>query len=408
MKRLIVRLFIFISFFFVSCQEVSKKNEEKTENLHLKATLNNPDCFIVDLDNIEQNDFLTTSTIFKNVTPIVLEAADEVLISGINSIQVYKDKLFVMDKRSKALYVFDKYGKFIHKIGKIGQAPEEYVNPSDFTLDSDNKRIYVLDYDQQKINLYDIDSGEHISNIKLENDKIRSYNIQYSDGLLYADAFFPKDDKNNFLLRELDISTGKQKECWLSAQKYNKGFSGMYFTGKNIFLSRNHNPLYSQIFMDTLVSVNKEGVKPYLTIKSKKLLSNKDYIEAKGDSFQDKMSSLMTKDVIHSIQDFFESKDIIFFKYQEKNYISFVIYNKRNHDYKIFKAMKDNLLYSLDYPPLPNFVGYDENGIYASINMDNFLHFFENGQLAENIIKRNELMQLSEDSNPIIFYYEFK
>jgi hypothetical protein len=71
--------------------------------------------------------------------------------------------------------------------------------------------------------------------------------------------------------------------------------------------------------------------------------------------------------------------------------------------------MKDDLLYSLENPPLPNFVGYDKRGIYSSINVDELLlENIKNSGLVQSLTKREELMQLTADSNPIIFYYEIK
>lgn len=406
MKKIALYFLIFL--ILVSCHRQAT-NKPDNHILLTESVLSNSDCYIIDLDVSVQDDALKTSSIFKTVRPIILKSPDDVLIGRINSIQVYEDKMFIMDKLSNGIFSFNKDGEFLNRIGKIGQAPEEYINPSDFTLDTVNKKIYVLDYDLQKINVYDINTGKYINNIKLDNNKVRSYNIQYYNGSLYTDAFFPKDNENNFLLRELDISTGQQKRCWLSASQYNKGFSGLYFTGKDLFLSRTDKPLFSQVLMDTIMSINMEGIKPYLAIKSKTLLTAKDYSDAKGDNFTEKMSSLMTKNVKHSIRDFVDIEDMIFFKYQQRNFMSFVIFNKKKNHYQIFKTMKDDLLYSLENPPLPNFVGYDKRGIYSSINVDELLlENIKNSGLVQSLTKREELMQLTADSNPIIFYYEIK
>ena len=62
--------------------------------------MSNSDCYIIDLDVSVQDDALKTSSIFKTVRPIILKSPDDVLIGRINSIQVYEDKMFIMDKLS--------------------------------------------------------------------------------------------------------------------------------------------------------------------------------------------------------------------------------------------------------------------------------------------------------------------
>ena len=72
--------------------------------------------------------------------------------------------------------------------------------------------------------------------------------------------------------------------------------------------------------------------------------------------------------------------------------------------------LKDDLVYK-DYNILTKFQFSDKVGAYQIITPDDmpfFLEAIEKNYLAGNLDKINQLRKLNEESNPVIFYYEFK
>ena len=107
--------------------------------------------------------------------------------------------------------MFAKDGSFIRKIGNIGNGSGDYIEPSDFTIDTDNKIVYVLDRYTYRINKYDINTGRFIHSIQLEKN-IRSNKIEFVGGKLFADAYFNNNSDKNYLLRLIDPSGKEEKK----------------------------------------------------------------------------------------------------------------------------------------------------------------------------------------------------
>ena len=61
--------------------------------------------------------------------------------------------------------------------------------------------------------------------------------------------------------------------------------------------------------------------------------------------------------------------------------------------------------------PVNNFVAPDSDGVYSAIGGGNLIYSSgtkKRNHLNENVDKCDELLKLTEDSNPVIFYYEYK
>lgn len=77
-----------------------------------------PENFSVDLDLSEILD--------DSIEIIPLETTEECLISKINRIEFYQDKIFVSDKANAKIFVFTSEGKYLKSIGTQGGGPGEY------------------------------------------------------------------------------------------------------------------------------------------------------------------------------------------------------------------------------------------------------------------------------------------
>ncbi|MDR1339681.1 MAG: hypothetical protein LBK58_06485 [Prevotellaceae bacterium] len=80
-------------------------------------------------------------------------------------------------------------------------------------------------------------------------------------------AIIPHEtDKSSNLLMELDIETGEQKE-YLDADTYNCGWNRRFFTPYNFFIAKlSNSPKFVELFMNTVMSIEKDTIRPYLTL----------------------------------------------------------------------------------------------------------------------------------------------
>jgi hypothetical protein len=411
--------FFFIGYVFIGLW-VSCSSEKKEESI--QQTGRNDNLITINLDTIQESTILYSSSLFKSVTPIILETTDESLIGNIDKIEIYKDLIFVLDNIiSKKVLVFDTTGKFIRKIGNRGQGPGEYTNPTDFTIDTDNEYIYVYDGNARKLNCYNIQDGNFIRSVKTGNDNIKIHYIQYYDGKLYTDATSYGDAEKEYMLQEIDIETGKQKAAWLENKKYNKGYSN--YAGDNTFsytrspFYNNHSfePKFVAYFMDTILSINKDEISPFLAINSKKFI-NEDKVKLIKERGAGISNELYSMDVIFNLRDFIELPNIILFDYQYNFSRKTVLFNKENNFSEVFNGIIDDLTFKInlkahDFGISSNFVWSDTNGVYSVIpptKVEKFIELTQENKLNLNEEQKEKLKALSEDFNPIIFYYEYE
>lgn len=110
-----------------------------------------PENFSVDLDLSEILD--------DSIEIIPLETTEECLISKINRIEFYQDKIFVSDKANAKIFVFTSEGKYLKSIGTQGGGPGEYSFLGDFTLKGDS--VVIQDRYNSKYIAYDLYSNAY-------------------------------------------------------------------------------------------------------------------------------------------------------------------------------------------------------------------------------------------------------
>lgn len=90
------------------------------------------------------NNLLQIDSIFQDIKAVPLETKDECLISNINKVIFFENKMFLQDQ-SQRLFAFSMDGKFLYEIGKIGRGPKEFPELRDFDID-EKGNIYILTY----------------------------------------------------------------------------------------------------------------------------------------------------------------------------------------------------------------------------------------------------------------------
>jgi hypothetical protein len=373
--------------------------------------------YTINLDEQNSEQSIALSSIFNGVEPIVLETTDESLIGEVSKLEVSDDYLFVLDNSiSRKLFVFDKIGKFVKTIGDQGRGPGEYDYLSDFTIDREHRFVYILDIGLQKINKYDIDSGGFISSISLKNPAYSA--ISVSNDRIYTDIYSEKVSENNALLQEIDIETGKQIATFLDVRKHNKTeHKGLLLESPGVFKCQSSPyPKFSQYLMDTIMILDKDGVKPFLAIESEHLLTPQHLlswnIRGKWDIM--KNMELIEKDkLIWNINNYVECDGLIFFNYLQGLAVKDVFYKPDKDWLYICNRESNDLVFKKDYQSsmVSRFISSDRKGIYSVVGGDNInilIDIASHNGLNDNLDRLDELKQLTEDSNPVLFYYEYE
>lgn len=376
--------------------------------------LENHNMHIVDIDNIDPISNIKLSSYFSSLEFIPLETNKEALLGRINKLYVYNDTLFILDKvGSKGVFMFDrKDGSFLGRIGAIGTGPGEYSNPGDFTVDTENRKLYLLDLDKQQIYEYELGSCNYLTAINLNDKANKSYHIQYWNNRMFGDVFFRnKSTKNDYMLCEFDMKTGKRNNFWLSAQQYNLGWNERFFINETFYSQLSLKPKFTQLFMNMIMEINDDGISPFLLLKSENWVTKEDLNQAKGDTYE-RYSGLFKTNRIYNIGSLMEGKDFIYFKYMEgMNTAYHVFYNLKTKEVVYSSLIINDLLYrkrGLDDIEL-NFCFSDSEGGYCYIHpfaMEKFIEGIHSGIFNHNS-SYERLLKLNEESNPVVLYYKY-
>ena len=385
----------------------------KDHNRLISPINNNENLSIIDIDKAVEENKILYSSLFKPPKSIILETNENCLIKSEGGLQVYKNRIYILDKDNKNLFVFDMNGVFVQKIGSVGSGPGEFYDISDFTIDIQNNVIYLLDDYTNIVNKYDATSGEFIEKIKIEANNEQASIIQYISGYLYTNSLPMNGNLEKHLLMKINAVNGKQEAIYLDAAKYNKGSNLQLRNTSSFFYSRNsHSPKYVEMFMDTIISISKEEIVPIFAIKSKYFVTNNDLEEIHKTYMQKGVhdfSPIYEKGKIFNINNYIEFDNFVCFQFEKGNDRFYLLYNTSTQEVKITKFLMNDFIMSENRIPM-DLCFSDEKGIYALLRQDFIPYFVDvinSGQINPSVDQYEKILKIQEDSNPIIFYHEY-
>ena len=179
----------------------------------------------------------------------------------------------------------------------------------------------------------------------------------------------------DYLIQSVNLFDGKQEKRFLLSNVYNKGWNELFSMGNDPFLSRiDGEPKFIELFMDTVVSINDQGIVPFLAIKSKDMLTSADVKST--DEYKDdadiRYVQLRGKNKIFGIHSFFENERIIYFRCNKGMQSQRVIYD-RDTKSVIGNSLFNDFVYSGNSQPTTNFGFYDKKGVYECFEAGRFL-----------------------------------
>ena len=367
---------------------------------------NNNNSLIINFDSLKETE-LFASMFFNAPTTIILETSKKCMIGSVSDMQVFDGKIYIFDKmNAKSLFQFDLNGKYIGKIGEYGRGPGEYLRLMDFTIDKKNNELYLLDYD--KLHRYKTD-GTYLNTVNIEIRNASVQSIQFFNEMIYAEVLpFPSNKYDIDLLWRFNPLTGKKIDSFLKSSEYTYGWSESISLGyKHFFACLDESPLYAHYLMNTVISL--DNMMPIIKIESKNLLSKKiiDQVSSEQENHL-RIEKLLNINRLFCIHDYVETQRFVFFSYlysySKTGCVFHDFYNNQSYH---FKYLKNDLLFK-DGSMRSKFGFYDSVGAYMILDAYEVLEEFEKNNMLSNIDKKENLMKIDEESNPIILYYEFK
>lgn len=373
------------------------------------------DADTISIDGATRCDSLIFSDFFKAPKIVLLETKPECVVQNIRSLEIYKEDIYILDDRANKLYVFDGNGKFKRTISSPGRGHGEYMKLADFSIDRTKEVIYLLDEATDEILKFSLDDYKFLSSIKAVQNGYLTYCMQEIGGKLYLNRS-SVSEKEKYELREIDERNGKQVGKFLKSDDYNHGWNFPLSLEHSNFYSKNsQSPKYIGLFSNLIVNVTADGVSAAYIVDSRKFVDKEEVLKmqriAEGKLEKIDFSGIYSQKRIHQISRFIESPSKVFFQYLEGDERNYLVYDKASGKTKTSSLFMDDYVSDKNMIPM-DFCYSDERGVVALLKpcfMPHFIKYIINGgKMRTHLDNYSRLIKLNKDSNPVLFFHEYK
>ena len=381
----------------LSCKESTRNFSRKTEGVSLLTNLEKAIEVNIDLNN----DCLPFDSLMTKVSYVKLETTGDNLIGEISQLLFVDDKIIVVDVwKSKIITVYDMKGHYLYKIGSQGQGPQEYAFFTHVSLTPDKKMLVITDMGSTSLKYYSID-GQVIKSIKcpywFTTSEFVTDNLiaGFTDG---GNVISDENEDYNPLLVVTDLLGNISSSAFQSY--YRKEYTSTIFEPIRKFEDRvlYNNPNTDSIYLLTSNSIE---LAYHLNIKgAKPMIINED----------------ITNDLLREHRrnnpffngDFIELKDGAIFHIFESGFpgYRFGIYSNAKQRTFCCNDIRYNPFFCFFDAPKAR---YGDNTVVVDTRSDIALAYKDE---LYKLGKKEEIDEfykgLTEDSNPILFFYELK
>lgn len=373
------------------------------------------DADTISIDGATRCDSLIFSDFFKAPKVVLLETKPECVVQNIRSLEIYKEDIYILDDRANKLYVFDGNGKFKRTISSPGRGHGEYMKLADFSIDRTKDIIYLLDEATDEILKFSLNDYKFLSSIKAVQNGYLTYCMQEIGGKIYLNRS-SVSEKEKYELREIDERNGKQVGKFLKSDDYNHGWNFPLSLEHSNFYSKNsQSPKYIGLFSNLIMNVTADGVSAAYIVDSRKFVNKEEVLKMQGIA-EGKLEKIDFSDIysqkrIHQISRFIESPSKVFFQYLEGDERNYLVYDKASGKTKTSSLFMDNYVSDKNMIPM-DFCYSDERGVVALLKpcfMPHFIKYIINGgKMRTHLDNYSRLIKLNKDSNPVLFFHEYK
>ena len=373
------------------------------------------DADTISIDGATRCDSLIFSDFFKAPKVVLLETKPECVVQNIRSLEIYKEDIYILDDHANKLYVFDGNGKFKRTISSPGRGHGEYMKLADFSIDRTKDILYLLDEATDEILKFSLNDYKFLSSIKAVQNGYLTYCMQEIGGKIYLNRS-SVSEKEKYELREIDERNGKQVGKFLKSDDYNHGWNFPLSLEHSNFYSKNsQSPKYIGLFSNLIMNVTADGVSAAYIVDSRKFV-NKDEVlmmqrVAEGKLEKIDFSGIYSQKRIHQISRFIESPSNVFFQYLEGNERNYLVYDKASGKTKTSSLFMNDYVSDKNMIPM-DFCYSDERGVVALLKpcfMPHFIKYIiDGGKMRTHLDNYSRLIKLNKDSNPVLFFHEYK
>ncbi len=336
-------------------------------------------------------------TFFELESIVPIETSEDYLISYLDRVISYKDKIILLTRNDKSIFVINTHtGKVETHIKRIGTGPGESNIIIDIAFDDQLENIIVLN-DYYKLLFFSL-SGDFLEEEKI-NKNVLYENIVYSEGnIIFYNVL------NGYSCHPYSINIYNLRDkTWKKEGNDEEIKFGIRNNGKQIVKSKNiwfTAPLDFSLY--TLIDGEIES--PYQLDLSTKTM-NEHLIKKSTTDPTTFFNTVASNNIIYGINSIRETNNFFVLK---SNLPGYFIINKSTFEVQWEKSWEDE------------YTGVKLSNYYPHDNDDNRIMFVVKPQeWMKRDVKKNEnipsfwkekinSINMEEDSNPILFFYREK
>lgn len=174
-------------FLFMSCTAHHEKNEAEE---------------VLDFGNLNP---IKATELASDYSFVALESSEKALLGNIGQLEIYGDRIYILDNKTNAFFVFSKDGKFMRKLESRGNGPGEFISLHSFWID---KRGYafILDRQSNRLLKYRLSDLEFVENVPLPAPSPLSFAvIPNQEAYIY---YYPLRQKDAFSGKQIVVADG--------------------------------------------------------------------------------------------------------------------------------------------------------------------------------------------------------
>jgi hypothetical protein len=378
-NNLLLKIFILVS--TVACSETPEGSEGIKH---------------VDVSFDKNKESIKMSDLVASVNYIPLFTSDDVLINEVNKIVSDGEFIYVADRLS--LYKFSSDGVFICKIQKNGPGSDEYLSITDFQIDNDGMP-WILSRSNKKIINYSW-NGELTESLELDVNVNSFYFTDDGRVILYCGN---ETDNNEYRLNTIDLKMKEPASSFLRIDTHKSNY--LHIIGSvNHFFDFQNKMLFYEIFNDTIYSIEKNNIAPYLYLNIDNKNIPPSFYENDYADIMDFFQNLFTHSYGYGINLFFENENnyIASYIYDKECYLNITAKNKA-YSYNIKTIHDDIELYNypIDFTDVTFFPG--KSGLLIVLYPNEIMDYANEHLSKEACVKiKEKINYISEDQNPLI------
>ena len=348
----------------------------------------------VDLDTIQYQPSI--KDLFEKVEIIPLETKKESIIESSSGLkhQVYKDRHYILSTKQNKLFVFERKGSFVKTIEKIGNGPGEYRMIYDFEISRFDGKLHLM-APYGSILIYDSEGEKFIESFHLP-DSIRAVH-QFK--ILNEDIYvFNSDSENSDL-----YFYSKSKNAIVSSLSVMPNFLRVtpFKYARTPFYYYKDSLRYFMGYDGTVFNINPENFsldKRYFLDFGKRNFILKDLPLNESVIYYYEYYKSIANKIATGFAIYFETDKYLISRYDLKNNINYLFYNKQNKKIMSVFKVKEDVQLGLSF--------IESDTLYYFVPVDS-AHLYLNDKVV-SVENFEKLQKLTSDSNLLMIKYVLK